>query len=133
MSAARIHWGRIVVGGILIEVALIALTLPIFLFADMQVVLAIIAPTCFVVAFAISWWLLRRVRSRAALHGFLIGIVATVIYLALVFGQFGSLKPVIEMYGPFLFVLGNGLRILGAVAGGVFAQRSLGYVDRIPT
>jgi uncharacterized metal-binding protein len=76
--------------------------------------------------------LFRRVASRQILHGFLAGAVATLLYLGLILGQYRSLAPVIEMYGLFMFVLANGLRILGAVAGGWHAQRSFGDVDRIP-
>jgi hypothetical protein len=51
-------------------------------------------------------------------------MVGTAVYLGLVLGSSGwSLTPVIEFYGLFLFLLANGLRLLGGVAGGFFAQR----------
>jgi hypothetical protein len=131
-TADKIRWGRIVIAGILIEVALIVLTIPLFMLAGVEAVVPVIAPLCFIAGFVVCWWLLRRVLSHRILHGFLAGMVATALYLGLILGQYGSLTPVIEMYGGFLFALANGLRILGAVAGGWFAQRSFGDVDRIP-
>ena len=50
-------------------------------------------------------------------------MIATAIYLGLVFAS-GSLTQVFELYGPFVFLLANGLRLLGGIAGGVFAQKT---------
>jgi hypothetical protein len=59
----------------------------------------------------------RKVESHLALHGFLTALVATAMYLALIFGQFGSLGPTSQRYGAFQFALANVLRIVGGVAG----------------
>src|SRR5687768_6036330 len=125
MKPDGIRWGRVLLGGFLVELALILLSIPMFLFAGIEFVLVVIAPLCFIVAFLVSWWVLRRVPSRGALHGLLIGVVTTVIYLGLNFAMSGSLAPIIEMYGPLLFFIANGLRVAGAIAGGAFAQRSV--------
>jgi hypothetical protein len=52
------------------------------------------------------------------LHGALTGIVATAIYVLLCLASPDGIQSVIEMYGLLGFVLGNGLRILGCMAGG---------------
>ena len=56
-------------------------------------------------------------------HGLLAGIVATSIYVGLNLGQNGTLTPAIEIYGLPLFVIVNGLRIVGSVAGAVASGR----------
>ena len=133
MSASNgIRWGRVLLGGFLVELALTLLSMPLFLLGGFEAVLVVIAPLCFIVAFLVSWWILRRAPSRGALHGFLIGVVTTVIYLGLNFAMSGSLGQIIEMYGPLLFFLANGLRVAGAIAGGAFAQRSVSEAHRIP-
>ena len=118
------NWGRIVIGGLLIEVVLIAATLPLAIAGKTDDVVALAVPGCFIAAFLVAWWLLRKVTSHHAVQGLLMAAVGTVIYLGLVLGSSGwSLTPVIELYGLFLFLLANGLRLLGGVAGGLLAQR----------
>jgi len=119
------NWGRIVIGGVLIEVVLIAATVPLAIANKMDDVVAVAVPGCFIAAFLVAWWLLRKVTSQHAVQGLLMAGVGTAIYFALVLGTSGwSLTPVIEMYGPSMFVLANGLRLLGGLAGGAFAQRA---------
>ena len=118
------NWGRIVIGGLLIEVVLTAATLPLAIANKMDDVVTLAVPGCFIAAFLVAWWLLRKVTSRHAVQGLLMAAVGTAIYLGLVLGSSGwSLTPVIELYGLFLFLLANGLRLLGGVAGGLVAQR----------
>jgi hypothetical protein len=55
----------------------------------------------------------------------LIGILATIIYVGLCMtNPDGGIAAVIAMYGPVLFVVGNGLRIVGTTAG-AWAYRSI--------
>ena len=117
------NWGRIVIGAVLIEVLLIAVTIPFTIANDMDTVIAIAVPGCFVASFLVACWLLRKVPSNHAVQGLLMAIIATAIYLGLVFAS-GSLTQVFELYGTFVFLLANGLRLLGGIAGGVFAQRA---------
>jgi putative membrane protein (TIGR04086 family) len=117
-----IRWGRVIVGGILVEVLLIAATIPIVMFSRIEDFLNYVPIACLVAGFVIGWWTARRVESQRLLHGFLVGLIATLIYFALNLGSSGSLTPVIEMYGPFLFYLSNGLRIVGCVAGAAAAK-----------
>jgi putative membrane protein (TIGR04086 family) len=121
-TAAGIRWGRVVVGALIVE-AVLFMTIPVFLFASMQVFLATVTGACFPAGFLGGWWTARKIDSRFLLHGLLVGIVATAMYFALNLGQSGSLAPAIEIYGLTLFVIINGLRIAGAVAGAVVKGR----------
>jgi hypothetical protein len=119
----KIHWIRVIVAAILFEVVLVAVTLVITLFVAIEMLLPFVPAMVFVVGFPFGMWAVRKSASGFILHGTLVGVVATLIYLGLILGQFGSLTPVIEMYGPVSFFLANALKILGCVAGAYAAGR----------
>jgi hypothetical protein len=118
-----IRWARVIAGAFLVEIVLIAITIPIALSIGVEPFIPFVPFACFAVGFVVSWWILRKAASRFLLHGALIGIVATAIYLGLVLSQSGSLAPVLEMYGPFLFYTANAVRIVGCMLGGVAARK----------
>jgi hypothetical protein len=119
----KIHVIRILVAAVLFEVALIAITIVVSLFMPVEAFLPYVPAVVFIVGFPFGMWVARKPAAGHVLHGTLVGIVATIIYLGLVLGQFGSLTPVIEMYGPVSFFLANALKILGCVAGAYAAGR----------
>ena len=112
-------WGRIIAGAILLELALIVVFVPLLAIYDIATLGPYVAAGCVVFGFAFGWWTVRKVRSRRLLHATLVGVVATLIYLGLCATQPGGIATVAAAYGTTLFVLGNGLRILGAAAGGL--------------
>jgi hypothetical protein len=59
------------------------------------------------------------------LKGLLLGVVATLIYLGLVAGS-GQMAAALAVYGPATFVIVNGLRLLGALVGGIASERRSG-------
>jgi hypothetical protein len=120
-----IRWGRVLLGGFLVEVVLFAITIPVFLLAGTQGIMAMVVPALFIVDFLFGYWVARKVQAHFALHGLLVGVVATLLYLGLNIAMSGSLTPVLEMYGSFLFLLANGARLLGATLGAVLAQKRL--------
>ena len=122
-----IRWGRVLLGGFLVEVTLFAITLPVFLLAGMPGILVMVVPALFIVDFLFGYWVARRVQAQFALHGLLVGVVATLFYLGLNLAMSGSLTPILEMYGSFLFFLANGSRLLGATLGGVLAQKTASH------
>jgi hypothetical protein len=65
--------------------------------------------TCFLFAL----WVGRRLTSRFILHGVLVGVVATLLYVALTLA-----RP-----EPFAYLVAHGLKILGGVGGGFVAGR----------
>ena len=102
----------------LLEIALIIVFVPLLLNFDPARVVPYVGIGCFVFGFVITWLVVRTIHSRPVLHGTLIGVLATAIYLVLCLVGPGGLAPVIAMYGPKFFVIGNGVRILGCIAGG---------------
>jgi hypothetical protein len=113
----KIHWIRVLVAAVLFEVVLIVITVIVSLFIEVEAFLPFVPALVFVVGFPFGMWVVRKPASGFVLHGTLVGVVATLIYLGLLLGQFGSLTPVINMYGPVSFFLANALKILGCVAG----------------
>ncbi len=126
----RIRWLRVFVGALLLELVLFALTIPVVMLIGMEAFVPWVPPVCLVVSFVSGWWTVRKMQSAFVLHGTLVGILATLMYFALVLGQLGSIRPVIELYGPLLFVLANGAKILGSVAG-AYARGRQGLVRLI--
>jgi hypothetical protein len=114
-----LQWSRIIAGAILLEVALIIAFVPLLHLSLFNV--TAIAPFLPVIAFifglVISWWFVRKVRVRPLLHGLLIGLLATVLYIAICALQPGGIASVVAKYGLVVFFSGNLLRILGCAAG----------------
>ena len=89
--------------------------MPIALSFGPQAPLYVIPPTCLVMTFLFGFWVARRAGSRFALHGTLVGVVATLIYIGLTFGQ--TL--------PTAYVVSHFLKVLGGFAGGFAVSRQL--------
>jgi len=124
----RIHWLRVLLGGFLIEVVLAAVLLGGFAAAGVDLAKGIsttsaliIGVGCFVAAFLVVLGLCRGIEG-AVLNGFLMGLVATLLYLGLVAGS-GQMSTALAEYGPATFVLVNAVRIVGAVCGGLACER----------
>jgi len=108
-----IRWARILLGGFLAEVAVIALVLPLALLLGKNT-LPYSAPAASLLAcFVFAIWVGRRLQSRFVLHGILVGVVATLIYVALTRGA-----P-----EPPAYLIAHALKLLGGAAGGFVAAR----------
>ena len=125
----RIKWLRVLLGGFLIEVVLAVVLIGGFAAAGVDLAggvstasAVIIGAGCFAAAFLIVLWLGRRIQSHVVLHGFLMGLVATVMYLGLVAAS-GQMSTALASYGPLTFVTVNAVRLVGAVLGGVACER----------
>jgi hypothetical protein len=119
----KIHWIRILVAAFLFEAVLVVLTIPFAALFGMEPLLPYVPAVCFIVGYPFGAWAARKAESGILLHGLLVGIVASIIYFALILAQMGSVQPVVEMYGPVLFYLANALKILGCVAGAYVGGR----------
>lgn len=109
-----IQWGRVVLGAFVMELALIGIAVPLFALGYGQTLVYVIPPASFVATFMIAVWLGRAIESRFVLHGALIGVVGTVMYVALTRGQ-----P-----EPWQYLAAHVLKVVGGAAGGlVLAQR----------
>jgi hypothetical protein len=109
-----IHWGRILLAAFLMELALLAIAIPLNMRGERQVALYVIPPAALIVTYAFTVWLGKGIASKLVLHGALIGIAGTLMYVALT-----RAKP-----EPWQYVLANALKVVGGAAGGwVVARR----------
>jgi len=112
-TSAGIRWLRVLLGGFLAEVAVIALVLPLALLVGKNT-LPYSAPAASLLAcFVFAIWVGRRLTSQFVLHGILVGVVATLIYVALTRGG-----P-----EPLAYLIAHALKLLGGAAGGFVAAR----------
>jgi uncharacterized PurR-regulated membrane protein YhhQ (DUF165 family) len=125
----KIRWIRVLVAGFLIEVALAVVLVGGFALAGVQLqngvstgAAIIIGVVAFVVAFLVVLWFGRRITSHIVLHGFLVGVAATLLYIGLVVGS-GQMSAALVAYGPATFIAVNGARIVGAIFGGITSGR----------
>jgi hypothetical protein len=129
------RWGRIVIGAVLIEAALIVAAIPLLGYVanpfapgaqgsgDFTIFFVTVTVACFVIGALFGWWVARPLSSRFVLHGVLTGIVATAIYLGICSIPPTTIAAVVAGYGPFWFFTANGLRIVGASMGAALKGR----------
>jgi len=118
---SQVRWLRVVIGAFLIEAGLMAM-LPLVPLLGQELVLKMVVPVaCVVIPFVVAFFATRPLATTRALHGLLIGVVATGIYFALVAGA-SSIAEASASYGLPLFIGVNALRIVSAAAGGYFAD-----------
>jgi putative membrane protein (TIGR04086 family) len=112
MSNTRIHWARILLGGLLAEVALILAIVPLGLRFGDNFLHYTAPPGSFVMCFLGALWVCRRIESHFILHGTLVGVVAALIYVGLTRAQ-----P-----EPFAYIVAHLLKLVGGASGGLVAQ-----------
>ena len=132
-------WGRIALGGFLVELVLMALTVPIVIWGGESLVPYIGVIGSLVASFLFGIWVARRAVSRHVLHGVLVGVVAMLIY-GLIFVAATPFAPPEQQTEPqplIYYVVGHGFKLLGGALGGLVAARRLrratGRGDRIAT
>jgi putative membrane protein (TIGR04086 family) len=113
MRGTRIHWGRILIGGLLAEVALILAIVPLGLRLGDNFLHYTAPPGSFVMCFLGALWVCRRIESHFILHGTLVGVVAALIYVALTRAH----------SEPFAYIVAHVLKLVGGVCGGFVAQQ----------
>ena len=117
-----IHWMRVVLGALLLEIILFAVLVPIG-FVSATVFLAAVPIGCFLFGYLVTRWLLRTLSSGFLLHGTLVGVVATAMYFGLVFMQPDGLASAIAVYGVPLFWFSQAMRIAGCVTGALYVRQ----------
>ena len=113
MSGTKIHWGRILLGGLLAEVALILAIVPLGLRLGENFLHYTAPPGSFLTCLVGALWVCRRIESHFILHGTLVGVVAALIYIALT-----RARP-----EPFAYILAHALKLAGGACGGFVAER----------
>jgi hypothetical protein len=116
-ASSRLRWGRIVAGAFLLELVLIIVLIPPLQILGPEKVIPFASPAVFIFGFGVAYWIVRKIPQRRVLHGALIGVLATAIYLLLGLANPDGLSSVIAIYGVAQFVIANGLRILGCAVG----------------
>jgi hypothetical protein len=112
-KSAQIHWVRILVGGFLAELCVIAIVFPARYFFGQTAFLASILIASGALPFLFAIWVCRRVDSHFVLHGALVGLVAFLIYMGLAWRQ-----P-----QPLLYKIVHVLKLVGGASGGLVTSR----------
>jgi len=109
----RIHWLRVAVAALAVEVVLLGIALPLNMSERGQAtLLALVIPMCVSATFLGGWWTAKKVDSLFILHGLLMGAVAALIYGAL------TLKVTL----PTAYIVANYLKLIGGAAGGLLVR-----------
>ncbi len=112
-SSARIHWVRVSIGGFLAEASVFVVVIPVFKLSGQHALLFAAPAASLVMCFLFAVWVGRRLESRFVLHGLLVGVVATLLYVALT-----RAHP-----EPVAYLVAHGLKLLGGAGGGFVAGR----------
>jgi putative membrane protein (TIGR04086 family) len=112
MISTGIHWGRILLGGLLAEAALIIAIVPLGMRLGDSFLHYTAPPGSFITCLLAAFWVGRRINSRFILHGTLVGVVAALIYVGLTRAQ-----P-----EPFAYIVAHALKLAGGACGGFVAQ-----------
>ena len=119
----QVRWLRVVIAAFIVEVGLAVTGIPLVLLIGPPAYVTAVPVVCVIVPFVVVWFATRKLPGARTLHGFLIGIVATVLYFALVIGASSIAEAVASYGGAAMLAVVNVLRVVGAVAGGYAADR----------
>jgi hypothetical protein len=118
-----IQWGRVLLAAFLMELVLFAIAIPLFLSGAGRVLIYVVPPAALIATFAVTVWLGRKINSNFVLHGVLIGIVGTLMYVGLTRAQ-----P-----EPWQYWAAHALKVVGGAAGGMVLARRQIATNKPPT
>jgi hypothetical protein len=107
----RLHWVRVVIGGVCAELAVFAIVFPVLHFFGQTAFLVSILAASLLMPFLFAIWVDRRVESHFVLHGLLVGLVAALVYVLVAWGQ----------TEPLLYKVAHGLKLVGGMLGGALS------------
>ena len=116
-----IQWGRVLLAAFLMELILFAIAIPLFLSGLGRALVYVVPPTAFIATLAVTLWLGRGFKSKFVLHGVLIGIIGTLMYIALTRAQ-----P-----EPWQYWLAHALKVVGGAAAGMLLAGRQTAVDNL--
>ena len=102
-TSTRIQWIRVLIGGFLAEASVFAIVISIFMISGQHALVYAAPSASLVMCFLSALWVGRRLESRFILHGMLVGVVATLLYVGLTLA-----RP-----EPFAYLVAYGLKVLG--------------------
>jgi hypothetical protein len=108
-----IRWSWILLGGLLTELTIFGIALPLALLFGQESLLYIVPPASLFAAFTLGMWAARKVPQRRVLHGALVGTAAMLIYVGMGLGQ-----P-----EPIAYIIAHALKVVGGAAGGFVALK----------
>lgn len=108
-----IQWGRVVLAAFLMEVVLFAIAIPLFLSGLGRTLVYVVPPAALIATFAVTVWQGSRIKANFVLHGVLIGLVGTLMYIALTRAQ-----P-----EPWQYWVAHALKVIGGAAAGMILAR----------
>jgi|SRR5580692_9911351 hypothetical protein len=108
-----IQWGRVLLAAFVMELILFAIAIPLYFGGEGRLLVYVVPPVALVATFAVTVWLGRKIKTNFVLHGVLIGIVGTLMYIALTRAQ-----P-----EPWQYWLAHALKVVGGAAGGIVLAR----------
>ena len=103
-----IQWGRVVLAAFLMEIALVGIAVPLAVSGHGDVNFYVIPPASLVLTYLVTIWFGRWFSANVVLHGVLIGVMGTLMYVALTRAQ-----P-----EPWQYLLAHALKVIGGAAGG---------------
>jgi hypothetical protein len=118
----RLRWGRIIGVAFALEVVLFVTLVPLQPLLARNTWFAAVTVGCALFGYIAGRLAARGLPSQAVLHGLLVGILATMIYLVICALAPGGIAAAVAVYGAPLFVLLNALRIAGCTAGAVHGR-----------
>jgi hypothetical protein len=105
------------------ELVLFAIAVPLYLSGAGRVNFYVVPPVALISTFVITMWLGRGIRANFVLHGVLIGVVGTLMYVGLTRAQ-----P-----EPWQYWVAHALKVLGGAAGGMVLARRQIATNKPPT
>jgi putative membrane protein (TIGR04086 family) len=119
------NWKRAIIGGILAELLLVVLLVPVLAVIGFDslsdpnnvppIVLAVVIAGSFITTLLLMQWVARRVRSRFVIHGAIVGLAAFAFYMIPVLAGGGTQSP--------MYWLAHAMKLLGGISGGVVAAK----------
>ena len=124
----RIRWGRIVAAAFMAEASVMAGFFLLLFAATLAGVPEIARPmspldyvdaivASFVMVFLFTLWAGRRIESGFVLHGMLVGVVAILLFVTLIFAVNRTFAE------PPLYIVAHSMKLLGGITGGMVAER----------
>jgi hypothetical protein len=116
------RWGRIVGLAFALEAALFVTLVPLQPLISQRLWFVAVTIGCALFGCLAGRFAARGLTSRAVLHGLLVGILATIIYIGLCLAGPGGIAAAVAVYGAPLYVSLNVLRIVSCAAGAMHGE-----------